>query len=593
MRSAAAFLFLALGPPLTGAEVRAQGLDEHLGRFVPFGFSGAALVVEDHAIVHAAGYGFADWEARVPNGPETVFDIGSLSKQFTAAAVLLMVERDLLSLQDSIGEYLPYVPEDKRGITVHHLLTHTSGLPDFHAFGTGDVHGDLLVMSRMGAERAIMGSPLDFPPGEDWTYSNSGYTLLAALVERVADRPFEDVLRSELFAPSGMTRTGLYFEPLGGETTVAHGYRGGSDQGSPLDWTEHRELWALIGNGGILSTAQDLARWHRALRDGTVLPKRAVDRLFSPHVQVRDGLAYGYGWYIEDVGPGERVVRHGGANDFGFAARWRWHPEDERLVVLLMNREPPGMDVSIAATAVEQVLDAVARGGRLELPPETTASGATDDLDRYAGRYRFDEGREVVLRTAMGGLAVEPRGPVPTRHLAFPTASALEREAVGRLDRQAEEILDGMVRGDYELLGRAMADPSRLPAYRDYIAGWWEEFERLGGGRDDVEVVGTVPTWWSPDDDRLATVIAARVGDRDGAFRLHWRDGRVVGLGGGAVREPVTMLFAPTDSGDFVGYHLGIRQPVRLTFEVGPGDEVTGLCLETGAGPLCATRLVD
>lgn len=582
-RSAAAIFapFLLVAAYHGPREAGAQELDEHLERLVPFGFSGAALVVENGTVAHAAGYGLADAETGRLNGPETVFDIGSLSKQFTAAAVVLMAERGRLSLADSIGEYLPYVPADKRGITIQHLLTHTSGLPPFHAFGGGDVHGDFLVMSRHGAERAIMGSPLDFPPGEGWTYSNSGYTLLAALVERVAERPFEEVLRSELFEPAGMAHTGLYFEHLWEPEMVARGYRESEDEGSPLEWTESDELWALIGNGGILSSVEDLAKWHGALRDGSVLSRHAVERLFTPHVEVRDGLHYGYGWYVEDGGDAGRIIRHGGANDFGFAARWRRHDEADLLVVLLMNREPPAMDVSLAADAVEQVLNAVARGGAPELPTEVTIPATSSDLGPYLGRYRLDDGGEVILRASLGQLVVEPRGPAATRLLGFPAASITELQTIALLDRRAEEIVDGMFAGDFGPLASAMADSSRLPPFRDYIAGWWEEFERAGGERRDVVVLGTVPSWWNPGDDWLATVIVARVGDRTGAFRLHWRDGRLVGLGGGAVREPATTLFARTGSGEFVGYHLGIGRPVGLSFEMNPVGEAEVLRLET------------
>lgn len=572
----------AMAPtPAADGERPTGHLERHLARLVPFGFSGAALVVRDGNVVDASGYGFADWGEQVPNGTATVFDIGSLSKQFTAAAVVLLAEQGLLALDDSIGKHFPYVPDDKRGITVHHLLTHTSGLPPFHAFGTAEVHGDLLVMTRHGAERAIMGSPLDFPPGEGWTYSNAGYTLLAALVERVGGRPFEAVLRSELFEPAGMARTGHYFEHLWNGATVARGYRESGDQGSPLEWADSDELWALIGGGGILSTVEDLAAWHRALTNGTVLPPRAVARLFAPHAEVREGLHYGYGWYIEDVADAGRVIRHGGANDFGFASRWRWYPEQQLAVVLLVNREPPGMDVGIAANAVEAVLDDLARGRARPPAPEAAIPRPTTDLARYAGRYRLEEGGELVIRAAMGGLAVEPRGPVPTRHLGFPAVSDGERETVGLLDRQALAIVEGMVRGEWEPLVAAMADPTTAGPFRDDIAGWWEDFKAGGGERDDVTVVGTVPSWWSLGDDRLATVVVVSLGERKDGFRLHWRDGHLVGLGGGAVLEPATTLFVPTAAGNFVGYHLGIQHPVRLSFEVDATGEVSGLRLSS------------
>jgi CubicO group peptidase (beta-lactamase class C family) len=485
------------------------------------------------------------------------------------------------------------VPDDKRDITIHHLLTHTSGLPPFHSFGADGVHGDFQVMHREEAERVIMARPLDFSPGEDWTYSNSGYTLLAAIVERVADRPFEAVLRSELLEPAGLTHTGLYFQPLWHDVAVARGYRESGDQGSPLEWTNTEELWGLIGNGGVLSTIDDLARWHRALQDGMVLPRHAVEELFAPHVQVRDGLHYGYGWYVEDGGNAGRVIRHGGANDFGFAARWRWYEDHNRVLFLLINREPPGMDVGLAADAVEEVLDAVAWGRESELPPAVVPPTESIGLDRYVGRYRLDEGAEVLVRTAESSLAVEARGPVPIRHLGFPAASNSELEAITRLDHLAEEIVDGMARADEAPLARAMADSSRVGSFWNYIIGWWREFEASGGMRHDVAVLGTVPSWWSLGDERLATIIVAQLGDRTEVFRLHWHDGRIVGLGGGAVREPATTLFAPTDSGDFIGYHLGIRQPVGLSFETNAMGEVEVLRLHTLAQTLTGRRIQD
>ncbi|MFW6202489.1 MAG: serine hydrolase domain-containing protein, partial [Gemmatimonadota bacterium] len=332
-------------------------LERDLRRLVPFGFSGAVLVTEEGRPFHAGGYGFADRGDGVPNTAATVFDIGSLSKQFTAAAVLALAERGRLSVDDSIPVHLPDVPADKRGITLHHLLTHTAGLPAFH-----DTAGDFQVMTRERAERAILDAELAFEPGGGWAYSNSGYTLLAAIVERVADRPFEAVLRGLLFEPAGLERTGLYFEPRLRDAPIARGYSDATDEGSPLEWTGTEELWALIGNGGVLSTAEDLARWDRALGEGAVLGAEARDRLFAPHVEVREGLHYGYGWYVEDGGDGPAgagpVVRHGGANDFSFAARWRHHADRDLLVLVLLNRQPPGMDVSFAADAVRDAVEA-------------------------------------------------------------------------------------------------------------------------------------------------------------------------------------------------------------------------------------------
>jgi hypothetical protein len=159
------------------------------------------------------------------------------------------------------------------------------------------------------------------------------------------------------------------------------------------------------------------------------------------------------------------------------------------------------------------------------------------------------------------------------------------------LDQLAQEIVDGVVGGDMEPLATAMEDPAGNAAFVAYVVRWWQEYEEHGAGRDDLAVLGTVPSWWSLGDDRLATVIRAQAGDRTEVFRLHWRDGRIVGLGGGAIREPATTLFAPTDSGDFIGYHLGIRRPVRASFETNAAGEVETLRLHTSARTLTGRRI--
>lgn len=575
----------ALGDPSS-----TDALDRHLHRLVPFGFSGAVLVVEGGVRVHAAGYGRTDPQSERATTTETVFDVGSLSKQFTAAAVLKLEERGRLSVDDPIGDHLPGVSTDKRDVTIHQLLTHTSGLPAFH-----DTAGDYQAMTREEAERAILGADLRFAPGEDWAYSNSGYTLLAAIVERVSGRPFAAFLADELFGPAGLERTGLPFEARFEDRPVAHGYRGSEDLGSPTSRADTDELWALIGNGGVLCSLDDLARWDRALREGTVLSHGSVERLFSPHARVREGLHYGYGWYVEEGDEGETVLRHGGASDFGFAARWRRHVQRDLFVVVLVNRQPPGMDVSFAADAVRAAVEDLALEGyegpaseRVEVPPETVQ--VDEDLQRYAGHYVFEDGSLVSIAAAGDALRVEPQGPEAVRHLAFPAVSEEELNALGRLDRLADEILNGVTRDDYRALGRLLADSSRLDAYRDFVSGWWTEFQEDGGGPDDVETVGTVPMWWSPGDDRLATLIRATLDDRTQVFRLHWREGRVVGLGGGAIREPATTLFAPAEGGGFVGYHLGIRRPVDLSFQTADSGEVAGLRLETRGGTAVARR---
>ncbi|MFP4005032.1 MAG: serine hydrolase domain-containing protein [Alphaproteobacteria bacterium] len=591
-------VLLAAQPSAGASEIadRSAGKDtvslkSELVRLVPFGFSGAVLIADKNGRVHASGYGFADRDAARPNTAGTAFDIGSLSKQFTAAAVLKLSELGKLSVTDTIGGYLPRVPEDKRRITIHHLLTHTSGLPEFHDDpGRSDTHGDFQVMTREEAEQRILNAKLAFTPGEKWRYSNSGYTLLAAIVERVSKQPFETFLQEQLFRPAKMAHTGLYFQGLWDEASVAHGYTGASGRGAPVGWTETDELWALIGNGGVVSTIEDLERWDRALRNTSVLSRKSVKLFFTPHARVREGVHYGYGWLVDNSNSSEPVVRHGGANDFGFASRWRRNRKTGRLIVLLLNREPPGMDAGIAANTVLSALQLALRGQTAGFPPETRQD-IPGGADRYAGRYRLRTGDEFAVRSGGGSLVIEPLGPGAVRYLAFPGASSAEWEAVRELDRKAAEIIEGITKDDYGPFARALADPEDLDFFQEFISDWWNEFRQAGGKAEDVRVLGTVPMWWNPGDDRLATLLRASLGDRQEIFRLHWRGGAITNLGGGAIREPATTLAAPAKTGGFVAYHLGIRQPVLLSFETDSDGRVTGMHLKIQSGTVTAPRV--
>ena len=238
-------------------------LDDYLTRAAALGFAGAVLVAEDGQVILRKGYGLADRQRGIPITPETVFDIGSITKQFTAAAILKLEEQGRLSVNDPIRYYLDGVPPDKAGITIHHLLTHTAGLRD--TFGD-----DYDVMSRDSLVALVLASDLLWEPGLRYRYSNAGYSLLGAIVEKLSGRPYERFLHDELFEPAGLTQTG-YRLPAWPEERIAHGYRLGLDWGSPLDklWAEDGPYWNLRANGGLLSTVGDLYRWNdRLKRDG-------------------------------------------------------------------------------------------------------------------------------------------------------------------------------------------------------------------------------------------------------------------------------------------------------------------------------------
>ena len=302
------------GAPANAAEPDPAGsVGRFLDRTLPAGASGTLVAVHG-TTVYCQGFGWSDRRARVAAGCDTVYDIGSMTKQFTAAAIVKLEMLGKLDVHDPIGRYLGPVPPDKAGITVQQLLTHTAGLVD--ALG-----GDYEPLTRRQLVADALASPLRSAPGSAYHYSNVGYSLLAAIVQEAAGMGYERFLASHLFAPAGMTQTG-YVLPRWRRSDVAVEYDArGRAQGRPFDhpWAASGPWWNLRGNGGMLSTARDLVRWHRALQHATVLDRQAQRELFRPRVREEPGgdSRYGYGWVLLETVLG-RVAWHNGGNGWSY-----------------------------------------------------------------------------------------------------------------------------------------------------------------------------------------------------------------------------------------------------------------------------------
>jgi CubicO group peptidase (beta-lactamase class C family) len=312
----AAVLFVACGggeqdstdPAVDGPTDRkvARFLDDTL----PGGASGTLVAARDGEMVHCAGFGMADREARVAAGCDTVYDVMSMTKQFTAAAILKLEMMGELDVSDPIAKHIGPVPADKRGITLHQLLTHTSGLVDL-------LGGDYERQTRGDMLAAALESKLRARPGAEYAYSNVGYSVLAAIVEKVSGVGYEEFVAEHLFAPAGMTRTGYALPDWEPEQVAVEYGPDGKPRGTPLDhpWAPDGPYWNLRGNGGLLSTARDMFRWHVALDGNQVLDQHAKRKLFKPHVLEEPGgdSYYGYGWVILRGDEG-RVAWHNGGN---------------------------------------------------------------------------------------------------------------------------------------------------------------------------------------------------------------------------------------------------------------------------------------
>jgi CubicO group peptidase (beta-lactamase class C family) len=295
---------------------------DHLARTLPDGFGGTVLAARDGDITYCEGFGLADRDSGTAATCDTVYDVMSITKQFTAAAVLKLEMMGKLRVSDPIGRHLGPVPADKRGITLHHLLTHTSGLVE----GLGD---DYDVIPREDMLAGALASRLVSSPGEEFHYSNLGYSVLAAVVEKASGLGYEQFLAQRLFLPAGMRDTGYVIPRWSPERVAVEYDETGTSQGRPYDhpWAEDGPHWNLRGNGGMLSTARDMFRWHRALTDDTVLSASARQELFTPRVRIPGmDVWYAYGWAILDTAPG-RTAWHNGGNDWSLANYARELPD--------------------------------------------------------------------------------------------------------------------------------------------------------------------------------------------------------------------------------------------------------------------------
>ena len=260
------------------APISWDNLEERLVEEEEAGFSGTVLIARDGEIVLHEGYGAANRENERKNTTETVFGIGSMPIDFTRAAILKLNDEEKLSLSDSITRFFDDVPADRRGMTLEHLMTGQSGLPNFHHL-PADENRDLTWIDRNEAVRRMMEQPLLFAPGESESHSHSAYVLLAVVIEKVTEQPYEEYLRETFFAPIGMSQTGFYGDQARfNDEEMATGY--GFEQVGMVNNARHwgPTSWLMMGAGGMVSTPGDMYKWLKAIHSGEYLSQDAINK---------------------------------------------------------------------------------------------------------------------------------------------------------------------------------------------------------------------------------------------------------------------------------------------------------------------------
>jgi CubicO group peptidase (beta-lactamase class C family) len=288
-------------------------------------FIGSVLVARGGEILLDRSYGYADIESGRPNTPGTQFRIGSVTKQFTAAAILLLEQDGLLSLDDRIADHLPHTPPAWSGVTIFHLLTHTSGIPSFT--GLREFHNGTLALGSVEATvNLVRDRPVEFLPGQRKNYSNSGYVLLGYLIEHIAGVSYEEFLRTRIFAPLGMHDSGFETERA---EALGHA-RGYVRRDGRLFAAEPIDIGVLHGAGALYSTTHDLLRWTRALFGGELLSAESLAKLTTPY---KEDYALGVAVHRRS---GQLVIEHFGGVA-GFNSHLAYFPESDVTVAVLAN----------------------------------------------------------------------------------------------------------------------------------------------------------------------------------------------------------------------------------------------------------------
>lgn len=512
----------ARGRPITNEIVRE--VDEYLTRLSGFGFSGVVLIARPEGVLLKKGYGLANDEQGFAQTPATVADIGSLAKHFTAAAVLVLEQQGKLKTSDSLSAHLPGVPDDKKAITLAQLLSHSSGLG--RDFPLKDPSGPYYEeVDRDEAIRRILKMPLAGEPGKAYAYSNVGYILLAAIVERVANQPFREFLSGQLFKPAGMASTGFWGSglPPVPNNLLARSYDDNVENGNLRKLSA--TTWMDLGGGEIVSTAEDLHRWWMALQGTQVLSDGAKKKMFAPNLG-----DYGFGCWIQKTRRGTTLIQHGG-DYLGFGAQFAWFRDEGILVVTLANRSNQHFGSRhVANRIVPQILFGerpyrMFAKDEFDMPPASKSADA-ELAARAAGTYQLATGGRLVIESDRGRLQIGGLGQDAIDELTGATDA--ERRQRAMLNDAAKAVVEGASRGDTKPLAQWLRPGGPVESYAGTFRETFGDAARKNGPLQSIEVVGTAPGAYPVGVVRTMMRLNGKTGF-DG-LQVNWLNDRIVGL---------------------------------------------------------------
>jgi CubicO group peptidase (beta-lactamase class C family) len=567
--------------------VAGERIDRYLARAAAFGFSGAVLVADSTGVILRQGYGIADKARSLSIRPDMLFDMGSIVKQFTAAAILLLESEGKLSTTDSLKKFFPNVPADKASITLHQLLTHTAGVTD-------NLSGDYDQVSRDSALKMIWNAPLRSQPGQAFNYSNAGFSLLALIIEHVTGQQYEQFMRVRIFSPAGMTETGYHLPGLD-TSRVAHTYTPPMDHGDPATRLARANgpSWNLMGNGGMLTTVTDMYNYELALRRGSPVSRAIQAKQFAEQFRRSPTLAHGYDWWIEPADDGGvQYNRAGDAPSLGVSAEYRRYPKDSTTFILLANNRHHGTSTRRFVMSNMRRLYL----GTTAFDPPAVRPAAATALSSVTGTYRVDSSSYITVAAHDGRLVLSAFGQTTANILIFNRDTTSLRNRARVNDRMVD-VVKALAMQDSAAAASALGGPDRA---RRLLAAW-RDAERQFGDFKCVRVLGTDRL----DRGVLLTTVSLRFADSTKTVRSTWSaagptvnsdDAELVNNFGFAVDSPVEAgVWSPywwlQGSDTLITYDLASNQTLRARVARDERGAVRDLIFEIPGTPVRATRV--
>ncbi|OJJ16264.1 hypothetical protein BKI52_33765 [marine bacterium AO1-C] len=495
---------LLLSAQVVLAQKKTTLIDQYFTKAMKDGFAGVALVAQKGQIIFAKGYGLANREKNIVHDQNSVFDIGSITKQFTGAAILKLEMEGKLKTSDLMSKYLPNVPAEMQKITLHHLLTHSAGLP-------GGIGQDEELISAQAYLKRLYSERLRESFGS-FAYSNAGYSLLAMVVEKVSGMSYEKYLQQKLFKPAGMTQTG-YVLPKWKNENIVIGYRGKTRWGATHRKSQYHKgvTYHLRGNGGIMSTVLDMHKWYKAIKNNTVLSKTATKKYLAKHMLIREGSHYDYGWITEQK-EGREITWHTGGNNY-FMNYMGFYPDKDLMFFVGCNT---GKNPTPYAQKIDEIMHGEFKAMDASLAKQYTGTYQLPSGQKF--QVRFNANNQLVIRTNRSEL-----------YMAFLGTGKEDKKKAQIYDNKTREMITPLLKQDYAAYAKIESQYVTNSSAAEIEQGVKEDFGRMIqmlGKPQSIKVLGSVARQGGKYYLTASRITFAKAGTQTNMYFFHYWNGK-------------------------------------------------------------------